>query len=81
MCLAQGQNSVTPARLEPAAARSEIKHSTTEPLRSLMHLDVYTYRRTCNYELNEKYHVHSPQFLQNIDNKHVDEFIKLYIFV
>ena len=34
MCLAQGHNAVTPARLEPAASRSRGKHSTTEPLRS-----------------------------------------------
>ena len=35
MCLAQGHNAVMPVRLEPAALRSRIKHSTTEPLRSL----------------------------------------------
>ena len=35
MCLAQGRNAVTTMRLEPAAPRSRIKHSTTEPLRSL----------------------------------------------
>ena len=35
MCLAQGHNTVTPVRLEPAAPRSRVKHSTTEPLRSL----------------------------------------------
>ena len=35
MCLAQGHNAVTPVRLEPAAPRSRVKHSTTEPLRSL----------------------------------------------
>ena len=34
MCLAQGHNAVTPVRLEPAAPRSWVKHSTTEPLRS-----------------------------------------------
>ena len=34
MCLAQGHNAVTPVRLEPAALRSRVKHSTTEPLRS-----------------------------------------------
>ena len=34
MCLAQGHNAVTPLRLEPAAPRSRVKHSTTEPLRS-----------------------------------------------
>ena len=28
-------NAVTPLRLEPAALRSRVKHSTTEPLRSL----------------------------------------------
>ena len=36
MCLAQGHNTVTPARLEPAAPRSRVKDSTTEPLRSLL---------------------------------------------
>ena len=34
MCLAQGHNAVTSLRLEPAAPRSRVKHSTTEPLRS-----------------------------------------------
>ena len=31
----QGHNTVTPVRLEPVASRSRVKHSTTEPLRSL----------------------------------------------
>ena len=35
MCLAQGHNAVTPARLEPTTPRSRGKHSTTEPLCSL----------------------------------------------
>ena len=35
MCLAQGQNAVTPVRLEPVAPRSRVKHSSTKPLRSL----------------------------------------------
>ena len=35
MCLAQGHNAVTPMRLEPTALRSQVKHFTTEPLRSL----------------------------------------------
>ena len=35
MCLAQGHNAVTPVRLEPVAPRSRVKHSTTEPLRSV----------------------------------------------
>ena len=32
--LAQGHKAVTPVRLAPAAPRSQVKHSTTEPLRS-----------------------------------------------
>ena len=35
MCLAQGHNAVTPMRLGAAAFRSRVKHSTTEPPRSL----------------------------------------------
>ena len=34
--LAQGHNAVTPVRLKLAAPRSRVKHSTTEPLRSLV---------------------------------------------
>ena len=33
-CLAQGQNTVPPVRLEPATPRSRVKLSNTEPLRS-----------------------------------------------
>ena len=33
MCLAKGHNAVTPLRLKPAAPQSQVKHSTTEPLR------------------------------------------------
>ena len=32
--LAQGHNTVMLVRLKPAAPRSQVKHSTTEPLRS-----------------------------------------------
>ena len=38
MCLAQGHNTVTPVRLEPAAPRSRVKHSTTERLCSLVNV-------------------------------------------
>ena len=38
MCLAQGQNAVTPVRLQPAASRSCVKYSTIEPLRSFFNL-------------------------------------------
>ena len=33
--LLKDHNAVTPVRLEPAASSSRVKHSTTEPLRSL----------------------------------------------
>ena len=32
---------MTPVRLEPAASRSQVKHSTTEPLRSLFESRIY----------------------------------------
>ena len=32
--LLNNHNAVTPVRLEPAASRSQVKHSTTEQLRS-----------------------------------------------
>ena len=32
--LLKDHNTVTPVRLEPAAPRSRVRHSTTEPLRS-----------------------------------------------
>ena len=31
---------MTPVRLEPAAPRSRVKHSTTEPLRSLVIVEI-----------------------------------------
>ena len=36
MCLAKGPQRSDASRLEPAAPRSRVKHSTTEPLRSLV---------------------------------------------
>ena len=41
MCLAQGHNAVTQVRLEPTASQSRVKHSTTEPLRSLFLKDFF----------------------------------------
>ena len=38
MCLAQGPQHNDAVWLEPAAPRSRVKHSTTEPLRSLLHI-------------------------------------------
>ena len=36
MCLAQGHNAVTPVKLKPATRLSRVKHSTTDPLGSLI---------------------------------------------
>ena len=36
MCLAQGHNTVMPIRIEPATPQSPVKHSTNEPLSSLI---------------------------------------------
>ena len=38
--LLKDHNAVTPVRLEPAALRSRVKHSTTEPLRSHRPFDI-----------------------------------------
>ena len=46
MCLAQGHNAVTPMRLDSAATRSRVKHSTTEPLRSPKHVNMTRMRHT-----------------------------------
>ena len=59
MCLAQGHNAVTPVRLEPAATLSRVKHSTTEPLRSL----VDPCDRMCGDAAR------SPQMKYNIQNE------------
>ena len=48
MCLAQGHNALTMVRLEPAALMSQVKHYTTEPLRSYLKWDIYK-NRTCVY--------------------------------
>ena len=42
MCLAQGQNPVTLVRLKPAALQPRVKHSTTEPLRTLQWCGILT---------------------------------------
>ena len=41
MCLAQGHNTVTPVRHEPAAPRSRVQYSTTEPLCYLKNGDIF----------------------------------------
>ena len=46
MCLAQGHNIVTPVRLKPATPLSQVKHSTTEALRSLYLIYIFIYYDT-----------------------------------
>ena len=48
MCLAQGRTPVTPVRLEPAAPRSGVKHSTTEPLRAPTQIVCKGYQKVKN---------------------------------
>ena len=43
---------MTPVRLEPAALRSRVKHSTTEPLRSLVHYE----NRDILFRAEKKHH-------------------------
>ena len=54
MRLAQGHIAVSPVKLEPAAPRSRDKHSTTEPLHSL--ICCITYRKCTKYEICAKLH-------------------------
>ena len=49
LTLLKDHNTVTPVSFEPAASRSRVKHSITEPLRSLNTLYVYAQRLTCQY--------------------------------
>ena len=51
--LLKDHNAVTPVRLEPAALRSRVKHSTTEPLRSL------TVYYVCEHPKEKKYQSNS----------------------
>ena len=51
MCLAQGPQQVTSVRFEPAALRSRVKQSTTEPLRSL-HVLSYMAENRMEIDLN-----------------------------
>ena len=41
-------NAVKPVRLEPTASRSRVKHSTTEPLHSLLYLVIYCFENTAD---------------------------------
>ena len=52
MCLAQGLNTLTPIKLEPSAPRSQVKHSTTEPLR---------YRQWENDNVTIRHHNREPR--------------------
>ena len=51
MCLVQGHNTVALVRLKPAVPRSRVKHSTTEPLRSLN--DSLAHEKSTKYAKSE----------------------------
>ena len=52
MCLAQGHKVVTTVRLKTAAPQSRVKHSTTEPLRSIFTLILLHDELCALHELN-----------------------------
>ena len=56
--LLKDNNAVTPVRLEPAALRSRVKHSTTEPVRSL-----------CGWCCKGLTHLSQASFLWGIDRQ------------
>ena len=71
MCLAQGPDAVTPVRLEPAAPRSRVKHSTTEPLRSQeLSMKKFYNLGACPGQLHEDFHL-----LSNADSFCVLKFL------
>ena len=61
MRLAQGHNAVMPVGLEPATPRSRVKHSSTEPLRSV----TLIYGLAQNTNINKKWP--TTCWLWNID--------------
>ena len=52
--LLKDHNAVTPVRLEPAAPRSRVKHSTTEPLRSLVYICTNNCKCIAGGQVNRK---------------------------
>ena len=67
MCLAQGHNTVNPVRLEPTAPRSQVKHSTSEPLCSLQRLS----RLNLIFRL---YHTTNTSDLEMVINLYIKRF-------
>ena len=53
--LLKDHNAVTPVMLEPAAPQSRVKHSTTEPLRSLRTCVKGALKNKQNKDLNAKW--------------------------
>ena len=58
---------MTPVRLEPAALRSRVKHSTTEPLRSLNYQTdiIEVFNSTPRY-LDDLLYIDNPYFEQMV---------------
>ena len=51
MCLAQGPQRSDAGEARTRAPRSRVKHSTTEPLRSLIHKQVAIHLYTCSHRI------------------------------
>ena len=80
---AQRHNAMTPVRLESAAPWSQIKHSTTEPLRSTNNLDsadtpLYMHQASAEFKLFEIVMILQIDFLgaKSILKKKKDFFTK-----
>ena len=58
--LLKDHNAVTSVRLEPAAIRSRVKHSTTEPLRSLYFIWLFTLCRRTHWLVTSMQRVEFP---------------------
>ena len=70
--LLKDHNAVTQVRLEPAVPRSQVKHSTTEPLRSLMLSWIEHEKKSYNLETRLKV---SSSYLE--ENMPIFESLKL----
>ena len=65
---------MTPVRLEPAALRSRVKHSTTEPLRSLNKIENWPTSNGLKFSKSKTQCVHFCQ----LSKQHDDPVLNLY---
>ena len=83
MCLAQGHNTVTLVRLEPASPRSQVKNSTTEPLCCLLkklplarkQLNVYAQLYNGVVDLNYDLSLHLPLYFGYVEAANLNRLV------